>query len=512
MKKLKFIIFILLIILFIVSLFYSIFGTSLSYLSLEEIKENRKLNNKLINKIKINNLETIYNKNNNIYYYSVSKDYENNLYVLNIELESDYKYKIIDKTLNIIRVDYKEPINIIIYNDKYYYETKIQLTNLPIINIETEDEITNLKIKSNFKYINSNNTEKMLNHNIKINVRGNSSKYFDKKSYRINFYNKKYTKDKKVYISNFYYGDSLILDSVYRDSSKIRNLLATELWNDISDDFNNIDIYSEFVEVFINNEYKGLYVLTEPINRTKLNLNKSNNLDTSIILKVQQWESVKKDINFSNITDDFYFSYELKYPNDEELFSISWNKILNKIADYYDLNYKSSYETIKSTWNIENYIDMIIYNAFINNSDNNLYKNNYLYINSLKSEEVFIQPWDMEYSFGIKFCVKDDYFMCKNMEDYNEIYTGFIHKNAPEINDLLIKRYKELRKNILTQKYFDKKLDSYINFLTKGSSKRDSEKWYEYDIQTEIEEIRVWIYNRLDYFDDYIESLENEEL
>ena len=274
MKKLKFIIFILLIILFIVSLFYSIFGTSLSYLSLEEIKENRKLNNKLINKIKINNLETIYNKNNNIYYYSVSKDYENNLYVLNIELESDYKYKIIDKTLNIIRVDYKEPINIIIYNDKYYYETKIQLTNLPLINIETEDEITNLKIKSNFKYINSNNTEKMLNYNIKINVRGNSSKYFDKKSYRINFYNKKYTKDKKVYISNFYYGDSLILDAVYRDPSKIRNLLATELWNDISDDFNNIDIYSEFVEVFINNEYKGLYVLTEPINRSKLNLKK----------------------------------------------------------------------------------------------------------------------------------------------------------------------------------------------------------------------------------------------
>ena len=509
MKKLKLIIFVLLILSFILTLLYGIFGTSISLLSTNEIKKDRKLNQNLIDEIKINNIDTVYDKNSNTFYYTLSKYYENKVYILKLEIEGNYKYKIINEILNIVKIDYSKPIDIIIYNDKYYYETKIQITNLPLVSINVEDKITKNNINSNFKYININSIEKVIESNNKINIRGASSTAFDKKSYKIEFYNEKYTEDKKIQISNFYYGDSLILDAVYRDPSKVRNLLATELWNDISHDFTSVDIYSEFVDLFINNEYKGLYILTEPINRSKLNLTKGENNDTSIIVKSQGWSFVTSDMDFLNISNDKYMEYELKYPNDEKLYEISWEKILSKLSNYYDFNFSSNYEKIKSIWNIENYIDIILFNAFINNVDNMMSKNNYFYMISLNTDEVYIQPWDMEYSFGLIYDYKDEKLI-KKVEDYNKILTNFEHENSKEVNKLLIKRYKELRKTILTKKYFDNKLDKYLNEINKGAAKRDSDKWYEYDVEKEIEDIRIWIYNRLDYMDEYIEGLENE--
>ena len=51
----------------------------------------------------------------------------------------------------------------------------------------------------------------------------------------------------------------------------------------------------------------------------------------------------------------------------------------------------------------------------------------------------------------------------------------------------------------------------YLNELNKGAALRDSKLWYEYDIEKEIEEIRTWIYNRIEFFDEYVKGLENEK-
>jgi len=258
MKKLKIFIFILLIITLIFILFLGILGGSISILNVEEIKKDRQLKQDLITKLKINNLDSIYEKNTNTYYYMVSEKYEDDLYILNVELPYGFKYKIIDETLNIIRVNYNKAIEVIIYNDKYYYETQIQLTNLPMINIICDNEITTNNTDSLFWYINSDAEEKQININSKIHIRGASSQRFNKKSYKINMYDKNYNKEKEINLSNFYYGNSFILDAVYRDPAKVRNILATELWNEISNNFNNTKINSEFVEFFINNEYRGV--------------------------------------------------------------------------------------------------------------------------------------------------------------------------------------------------------------------------------------------------------------
>ena len=507
MKKIKIIVFIILLISFIIVLFCAIFGTNISFLSVKDIKANRKLNTNLTLDLKINNVATIYDKKNNIYYYTIPKTYENKMYILNFNLDNSYKYKIIDETLNIIKVDYNKTFKVIIYNDEYYFETKIQLTNLPLINITVEEKITTNPTNSIFQYASLN--EQMTN-NMKIHIRGATSKNFEKQSYKIKMYNDNYTNEKNVNLYNFYNGNAFILDAVYRDPSKIRNVICTQLWNDISNDYNNVDMYTQFVELFINNEYKGLYVLTEPVNRRKLNLNKSSTNNSSILVKIQDWIYIDSDLNVSNIMEDSYYGFELKYPNNEDLYSKSWETILSKLVKYYDNETNSSYKTINSTFNLKNYVDLVVFNAFTNNIDNKIKKNNYMYMESFDSNQIFIQPWDMEYTFGTRYKGSAERNLLKDMGDYNKIYADFYHENAKEINELLIARYWELRKNILTKEYFDNILDNYLNELNKGAALRDSNAWYEYDVEIEIEEIRTWIYNRLDFFDEYVRDLENE--
>lgn len=503
-NKLKFFIVLLLIFILIMILFYSIFGISLSYKTLEEIKENRQQKDDLISELKINNVDTIYDKNANIYYYQIPESYENNMYVLKLNLESNFKYKLLDYETNVIKVEYNTPIKIIIYNQNYYYLTEIQLTNLSIINLLVDSEITEEDSNSKFTYINQAMLNKKVESNSKIHIRGASSSIFPKKSYRFEMNNKDYSKEKDIILPSFIQKSDFILDAVYREPSKIRNVLSTQLWNDISKDFSNIDIKSEFVELFINNEYKGLYVLTEPINRSNLKLNKSNSIDTSILIKMINWINIDSDESFENIASNEFDPFEIKYPKDENLFPSVWKTVFSNVSKYYDKDINITDEIINSTFELNNYIDIIIFNSFISNVDSCMRYNGYLYLENLKSK-VYIQPWDMEYSYG--FHGKTAYL--KDLT-YDKISCEFYHPYAEETNKKLIDRYWNLRKSILTEKYFDNLLDSYKEALTKGAASRDSNKWRNYDIEKEIEDVRSWIHNRIKFFDSYVEGLEYE--
>lgn len=504
--KLKLSIFIILIIILLVTLYYGVFGFSVSYLSESEIKENRELKENLISYFKINGIETVYDKVSDIYYYSVPLDQKEKKYTLKLELDDGYKYKIKKQTTNVITVDYDKTYNIIIYNEKNYSEIKLKLTNLPIVSVISDTDITDNDTNSVFKYINPSNLDNTITYNSKIHIRGATSKTYDKKSYKVNIYNNDYDKEKNINISNFYYGSSFILDALYRDGSKVRNALATQLWNDFSRDFTNADVYTEFVEVFINNEHKGLYLFMEPVNRKNLNLNSSSLTNTSVVIKSSDF-NLPKFNDYTNIIDDTYYGYELKYPNDEELFNVSWNSILNKLSKYYKNTINSSYEQIGNIFNMNNYIDIILFNSVINNEDNHFIKNNYYYQKEL-NDKIYVQPWDMEFSFGLSYSPNLKYNVEETLYDCDEIIFEIEH-SSKEINELLIKKYWDLRKNILTAEYFDNILNKYKEMLTNGAAGRDSNLWYEYNINENIEEVRTWIHKRIEVYDEYIRGLEN---
>ena len=104
--------------------------------------------------------------------------------------------------------------------------------------------------------------------NIGIEIRGESSQYFDKKSYGFETWDENY-EDMDVSLLDFPEEEDWILYGPYSDKSLIRNKLIYELSNQMG-------IYAsrtQFIELSINSEYKGLYVFMEKLKRDKNRIN-----------------------------------------------------------------------------------------------------------------------------------------------------------------------------------------------------------------------------------------------
>ena len=510
----KRIILILLIIILILICIIDLRGLNYSNEQKELILKTRIEKNNLIKKIKINNKSLVYDEKNQLYYCSIPEKYLNKNYILKFNLSNKYKYKIVGYKNNIIKVNYNKIYYVIIYNDKYYKSIKIQLTNLPMVDIRVDEKIDSTSINGLFTYIDKS---KELNSNISIHVRGASSKYLPKKSYRINFFNNNYTQKRNVKVVDTYNGDSIILDALYRDPSKIRNTLSTNLWNKISNDFSSVKLNNQFVELFINNEYVGLYSLNVPVNRTSLNLRKTNKNNTSVVIKTNGWHLGLKNDDYDKITKKNYLDYEIRYPKKSYLYSKAWQSVLRKLSNYYnidkiiynepietalDIKFDVDYNTVTNTFNEKNYIDLIIFNSFISNIDSCMFRNTYFYMKNIDDSDIYIQPWDLEFTYGL-YIYKEylPYF------EFDKIVCPFQIENGDKINKKIINRYYELRNTVLNMEYINMLLDNYANKLNNGAASRDSNLWGDYQVEYEIEKIRKWIKSRIKFFDKYVNSL-----
>ena len=134
-----------------------------------------------------------------------------------------------------------------------------QLTNLPTVSIHTlHDEIPNDKVHqivSQLTIISDNGT-RLFSESGTIRERGNASRDFPKKPYRIKFDEKQYMLDAPAKAKKW------TLINNYGDKTLMRNLLAFELSRRLGMPYTP---YGTAVDVLLNGEYKGCYQLCDQI-------------------------------------------------------------------------------------------------------------------------------------------------------------------------------------------------------------------------------------------------------
>ena len=177
---------------------------------------------------------------------------------------------------------------------------EVVLPELSIISINT---VNLAPIVSKDDYINgtfeiSGENEDLVT-NLRIRGRGNTTWSFPKKPYQIKFDNKENVlgmpKDKKW-----------ILLANYSDKTMLRNELAFVLSR-----FSNLDWTPEsrFVELFINNEYLGVYQIVQKVEESS---NRVNIGDDGYLLEVDQLSRLDPDDVFFE-TNNYLFN--IKDPN-----------------------------------------------------------------------------------------------------------------------------------------------------------------------------------------------------
>ena len=151
-----------------------------------------------------------------------------------------------------------------------------QVTNLPTVIIHTlNDEIPYDKeheIVSQLTIISENGT-KLLSEPGSVRERGNFSRTFDKKPYRIKFDEKQHVLDAPAKAKKW------TLINNYGDKTLMRNLLAFELSRRLGMPYTP---YGTAVDVLLNGEYKGCYQLCDQIqvHKDRVNITEMTTHDT----------------------------------------------------------------------------------------------------------------------------------------------------------------------------------------------------------------------------------------
>ena len=134
---------------------------------------------------------------------------------------------------------------------------------LPLIEITTNETIVDEpKVRSSMKI--TEDDEVTYDGIAGIEIRGASSQMFDKKSYGLETWDDN-NEDINVSLLGMPEEEDWVLHGPYSDKSLMRNKLIY----DLSGDMGRYASRTKFVELFINGDYKGVYVFMEKLKRDK---------------------------------------------------------------------------------------------------------------------------------------------------------------------------------------------------------------------------------------------------
>ena len=496
MKKYKYIVFFICVLLLSFLIHYNFFYN----LKISDIdySSNRIEDDLFVTGLSINDEIAAYDSDTDTYYFNSQKFNGKSIKVI-----SPYKTRYF-----IEKID-DNKYSIFIYSNKFYQQRYIQVIDSNIISIQKftpisheSFEIGNLELSGRdysdiVFYVMANDSRYVSSDDAynfgRIRMRGASSSVYDKKSYKVELSN-------KVSLFGMEVDDDWILDSLYSDKSKIRNKLSSDLWNVINNNqaINN-DLNGEFVEVFIDNHYQGLYVLKEKVDKKRTDVLDNGLLVKSIAHSTDLTKSkfISDDVKISEVGSDMYIeNFELKkYTN------VSLNNFISMMKDYYIFH---DYDSINRNFDFDNFLNYKILVMFIMGEDN-ITKNQYLSMTDEKSK-IFITPWDMDLTFGLDW---ESLSTGSGLYDIDVFGSDWIDKYINSDIDgrtfeLMRKRYFELRKDVINMDTINCYLDSYKEkIIDSGAAMRDSARWDEYDVEYEIEYIRDWSLKRIQFLDEY---------
>ncbi len=260
---------------------------------------------------------------------------------------------------------------------------------------------------------------------IGFRLRGNTSRYSQKKSFKVSF--NTFVQGRK------YHGlEKMNLNGEHNDPSIARSKIC---W-DILREFEIPASRSNHVELFINNNYYGLYINVEHVDEEFVKSRFGNN-DGNLYKCL--WPA---DLNYLGDDPELYKfesggrrAYNLKINTTEDDYS--------DIANFIDvLNNTPDNEfacEIRKVFNLEDYLKIIAIDIISGNWDGYIYnKNNFYLYHNTETDKFEYIPYDLDNTLGIDWIGRD--WETRNIYDWQQhgnearpLYTRIM--NIPELKD-----------------------------------------------------------------------------
>ena len=429
-----------------------------------------------------------------------------------------------------------------ITDDSEFYETPpwwfqepiiLDEFNLPIILIDTYGaEIPNEpRIPASMGIINNESGVNFIddpfndfNGFITIERRGNSSQWQGKPPYRFETVDDQ-GENSNVELLGMPAENDWVLYAPWQDKTMIRNVLTYQLSNEMG----RYASRSRHVELYLNNEYRGIYVLMEKIKRdgnrvdiSKLNPDEITGDDVTggYILKFDWFNTGDNIGGFESEFDGTIYNYH--YPKPSDIVPEQEAYIQDYINEFETImmgtDYTNDSTGYPSMMNVESFVDFILLQELAKNVD--AYRlSTYIYKNkeSVDNRLIAGPVWDINHGFGNcdygETWEVDNWLLEYNPEggDQMAFWWEFLWEDLAFQHKAAI-RYTELRQTIFSEEHIYSIIDSIADYLGPAVD-RNFARWpllgnyiwpnyYVFDTyEEEIDYLKSWTAQRLAWMD-----------
>lgn len=368
---------------------------------------------------------------------------------------------------------------------------------------------------------------------ITIEKRGNSSQWQDKPPYRFETVDEE-GENNNVELLGMPEENDWVLYAPWQDKTMIRNVLIYQLSNQMG----RYASKTRLVELYLNNEYRGVYVLMEKIKRdgdrvaiSKLEPDEISGDDVTggYILKFDWFYTGDNIGGFESDYDGMIYNYH--YPKPSDIVPEQEEYIQNYIFDFENIMLSNDYTNdstgYPSILNVESFVDFILLQELAKNVDayrlsTYVYKDKESIDNRLTAGPI----WDFNHGFG----------NC----DYGETWESgnWLLEYNPEGGDQMAfwwellwqdesfqlkaaQRYTELRSTLFSENHINNIIDSTVIHLGDAID-RNFSRWpllgnyiwpnyYVFDTyEEEVDYLKSWTADRLAWMDNQILLLETD--
>ena len=386
-----------------------------------------------------------------------------------------------------------------------------QLTNLPVVYIHTvNDEIPYDKEHEIDCFISiiSHDGQTILSDTATIRERGNASRGFPKKPYRIKFAHKHQVLGSPANAKKW------TLINNYGDKTLMRNQLAFELSRRLGMPYTP---FCAYVDVVLNGDYKGCYQLCDQIevrkNRVDITEMKPSDdsgeaLTGGYLIEADAYAGSEQSMFWS----DYGTGVTIKSPNED---SITWEQ-----SEYIRKHYSKMEKNWKKYLDLNTFLRHFIVGELSGNTDT--YWSMYLYKHR-SNDTLFVGPvWD----FDLAFENDNRTYPIRNLNDYiyrtNGSTTGYLRSLVDKIviNDAaaklqLLAIWEQARKAGLTEESMLQYVDEQEAMLQQSQQlnfmrwpimtqyvHQNPRIWGSYE--AEVENVRNYIKQRIPWMDNKI--------
>ena len=343
-----------------------------------------------------------------------------------------------------------------------------------------------------------------------IEFRGAGAQRYPKKPYNFKLRDSNGNK-REAEILNIRNDNSWILDAMYLDMARMRNRVCFDLWNTFNKPY-YVDekpkalsgTRGHYVEVFVNGEYMGLFILSDRIDRKQYQLEQNG----GYIYKSKGWTQANFLQSYSKPSNDDFFwnsaEIEQEYPDADDGGKPNFNHMASFI-DFVSKTSKAEFSAKFADRIAENsVIDTFIFLNLIWAYDNAGRNTFWIFRNVNESPKVMHGLWDLDGTLGrdwnrVKVPASNGWYYGNNNNpsgtNYFKLFKRIIDGDVEGLQQKIYDRWVELKDKQLAPAEFNKLVDYYAEQqIASGARDREVARWRALESQDAATGTNGWVH------------------